>query len=329
MMVENEARMADLYSELGVARSAAEADIKKAYRKLAKELHPDRNTDNPKAAERFSKVTRAYDILMDKDKRAQYDRGEIDEEGNPRMPFGYGGGGAGAGAGGGFRRPGGFEAGGETADLSDLFEGLFGGAQGGRNGGGGFGGFGGSGGGSARRPTPQKGADVGYRLAVSFADAAMLKEQRVNLGNGKTIEIKLPKGVEEGAKIRLAGQGETGAAGPGDAIVTIHITPHRFFTRDGDNIRLDLPVTLDEGVLGARVRVPTVDGPVMLSVPSGSTSGKVLRLKGKGFTNKAGQRGDQLVTLMVDIPADDPELKHFVESWKERGRGNPRAAMGV
>ena len=319
--------MADLYSELGVARSAAEADIKKAYRKLAKELHPDRNKDNPKAAERFSKVTRAYDILMDKDKRAQYDRGEIDEEGNPRMPFGYGGGGAGAG--GGYRRPGGFEAGaGETADLSDLFEGLFGGAQGGRNGGG-FGGFGGFGGAGARRPPPQKGADVGYRLAVSFADAATLKEQRVNLGNGKTIEIKLPKGVEEGAKIRLAGQGEAGATGSGDAIVTIHITPHRFFTRDGDNIRLDLPVTLDEAVLGARVKVPTVDGPVMLSVPSGSTSGKVLRLKGKGFTNKAGQRGDQLVTLMVDVPADDAELKRFVESWKERDRRNPRAGMGV
>ncbi len=325
MMVENEARMADLYSELGVARSAAEADIKKAYRKLAKELHPDRNKDNPKAAERFSRVTRAYDILMDKDKRARYDRGEIDEEGNPRMPFGYGGAGAGGAGGGGFRRPGGFEPGGETADLSDLFEGLFGGAQGGRNGGG----FGGFGGGSARRPPPQKGADAGYRLAVSFADAATLKEQRVNLGNGKTIEIKLPKGVEEGAKIRLAGQGEPGAAGSGDAIVTIHITPHRFFTRDGDNIRLDLPITLDEALLGARMKVPTVDGPVMLSVPSGSTSGKVLRLKGKGFTNKAGQRGDQLVTLMVDVPADDAELKRFVEGWKERGRGNPRAAMGV
>ena len=322
MAVENEARMADLYSELGVARNAAEADVKKAYRKLAKELHPDRNKDNPKAAERFSKVTRAYDILMDKDKRAQYDRGEIDEEGNPRMPFGYGGGGS-AGASGGFRRPGGFEAGGETADLSDLFEGLFGGAAGGR------GGFGGFGGGSTRRPPPQKGADVGYRLAVSFADAATLKEQRVNLGQGKTIEIKLPKGVEEGTKIRLAGQGEAGASGRGDAIVTIHITPHRFFTRDGDNIRLDLPVALDEAVLGARVKVPTVDGPVMLSVPGGSSSGKVLRLKGKGFTNKAGQRGDQLVTLMIDLPADDAELKRFAEKWKEGGRGNPRAAMGV
>jgi DnaJ-class molecular chaperone len=324
MRVENFTRMADLYSELGVARSATEADIKKAYRKLAKELHPDRNKDNPKASERFSKVTRAYDILTDKDKRAQYDRGEIDEEGNPRMPFGYGGGGAGGAGAGGFRRPD-FDVGGETADLSDIFEGLFGGAQGRSGGFGGFGGFGGA----RRAPPPQKGADIGYRLNVPFADAATLKEQRVALGDGKTIEIKLPKGVEDGTKIRLAGKGEAGQAGNGDAIVTISISPHRFFARDGDNIRLDLPIALDEALLGAKVKVPTVDGPVMLSVPPGSTSGKILRLKGKGFTAKTGQRGDQLVTLMIDVPADDPELKSFVEGWKAKGRGNPRAHMGV
>jgi DnaJ-class molecular chaperone len=315
--------MADLYTQLGVARGASEADIKKAYRKLAKELHPDRNKDNPKATERFSAVTRAYDILTDKDKRAQYDRGEMDEEGNPKMPFGYGqsGGGYSGGAGaGGFRRP--DFGGGETADLSDLFEGLFGAGQ---TRGGPFGGFGGG----ARRAPPQKGADLGYRLAVSFADAAILKEQRVNLASGKTISIKLPKGVEEGTKIRLAGQGEQGTGGAGDAIVTIHITPHRFFTRDGDNIRLDLPVSLDEAVLGARVKVPTVDGAVMLSVPKGSTSGKVLRLKGKGFTGKTGARGDQLVTLMIDVPAEDPELVKFVQGWSKTGKGNPRAALGV
>jgi DnaJ-class molecular chaperone len=317
-VLENEARMADLYSQLGVKRDASEADIKKAYRKLAKELHPDRNKDNPKATERFSSVTRAYDLLTDKDKRAQYDRGEIDEEGNPKMPFGYGRSGPQGGAGGGFRRPNMDMGGGETADLSDLFEGLFGG-------GGARGGFAGA----TRRPPPAKGADVGYRLAVSFADAAALKEQRVSLGNGKTISIKLPKGLEEGAKIRLAGQGEAGPAGNGDAIVTIHITPHRFFTRDGDNIRVDLPVTLDEAVLGAKVKVPTVDGAVMLSVPKGSSSGRVLRLKGKGFTGKNGERGDQLVTLMVDVPADDSELNQFVQNWKAKGRGNPRAALGV
>jgi DnaJ-class molecular chaperone len=325
--VENEAAMADLYSQLGVSRGAGEADIKKAYRKLAKELHPDRNKDNPKASERFSKVTQAYDILTDKDKRAQYDRGEIDEEGNPRSPFGYGTGGARpGGAAGGFRRgPNGgeYEFGSEAADLSDLFDGLFsGGAR--RGAGGGFGGFGGR-----RGATPAKGADVAYRLPVSFEDAAVLREQRVTLSSGKTIEIRLPKGVTEGTKIRLAGQGQQGPGGNGDAIVTISINPHRFFARDGDNIRLDLPITLDEAVLGAKVKVPTVEGAVMLSVPKGSSSGKVLRLKGRGFTGKNGDRGDQLVTLMIDIPAEDGELARFVEGWSGKGRGNPRAGLGV
>ena len=310
--------MADLYSQLGVARGASEADIKKAYRKLAKELHPDRNKNNPKAAERFSKVTSAYDILSDKDKRAQYDRGEIDEDGNPKAPFGFGQGAGGGGFGGGFRPgSGGFDMGGEGADISDLFEGLFGGA--GRRGG--FGGFG-------RQAPPQKGADVAYRLAVPFEDAAALKEQRVTLSGGKTIEIKLPKGVEEGTKIRLSGQGQPGPAGPGDAIVTISIQPHRFFRRDGDAVRLDLPVALDEAVLGAKVKVPTVDGPVMMGIPKGSSSGRVLRLKGKGFHGRNGQRGDQLVTLMVDLPADNADLQAFAEGWKGKG-GNPRASLGV
>jgi len=317
--------MADLYSQLGVKRDSSEAEIKKAYRKLAKELHPDRNKDNPKASERFSTVTRAYDILTDKAKRAQYDRGEIDEQGNPRAPFGYGGGGGprpggfGQGAGG----PGGAQFGsGEEVDLSDIFEGLFGGGA--QRRGGGFGGFGGR-----PRASPQKGADVAYRLPVGFEDAAALKPQRVTLSGGKTVDIKLPKGVEEGTKIRLAGQGQPGAGGSGDAIVTIHIKPHRFFRRDGDDIRLDLPIALDEAVTGAKVKVPTVDGAVMLSIPKGSSSGRTLRLKGKGFTGKTGQRGDQLVTLQVDLPADDAELASFVESWSRKGKSNPRAGLGV
>jgi DnaJ-class molecular chaperone len=316
----------DLYQQLGVKRGASEAEIKKAYRSLAKQLHPDRNSDNPKAAERFAKITQAYDLLSDKDKRARYDRGEIDEEGNPRMPFGggFGGGGAGAGArpggAGGFDGfPNGFDA--STADLSDLFEGLFGaaGARRGAGSGGPFGGFG-------RARAPQKGADVAYRLKVAFADAATLKDQRVTLSGGRTVDIKLPKGVEDGTKVRLAGQGQEGPGGRGDAIVTIEIATHAFYVRDGKNIRLTLPVTLKEAVLGAKVKVPTPEGPVMVTIPKGSSSGKLLRLKGRGFTAKDGSRGDLLVQLAIDVPAGDAELEKFAEGWT--GAGNPRAALG-
>jgi DnaJ-class molecular chaperone len=305
---------ADPYTLLGVSRTATEADIKKAYRKLAKELHPDRNTDNPKAAEKFSQVTSAYDLLSDKDKRARFDRGEIDGDGNPAAPFGFGGGGGGPQ--GGFRA----DFGGEQAgDFSDLFEGLFGGR--GRAGGGGFaGGFG-------RRPQP-KGANVAYRLTVPFTDAATLAPQRITLADGKTIDLKLPAGVESGTQMRLSGKGQPGPGGNGDAIVTIEIQPHRFFTRDGDDIRIDLPISLSEAVLGASVRVPTADGAVMLTVPKGSTSGKTLRLKGRGFHKKGGGRGDQLVTLMVDLPVDDDALVEFVQGWKDKDR-NPRGNLGV
>ena len=313
----------DLYQRLGVQRGASEAEIKKAYRSLAKQLHPDRNKDNPNAAKRFGEVTAAYDLLSDKDKRARYDRGEIDEDGNPKMPFGSGGFGGGTrpgGGGGGFD---GFQGGGfagETADLSDLFEGLFGGATGGRRGGG-FGGF------RQRARAPQKGADIAYRLTVPFVDAATLKPQRITLADGKTIDLKLPNGVEEGTKIRLAGKGEQGPDGPGDGLVTISIAPHPFYRRDGNDIRMDLPVTLKEAVMGAKVKVPTPDGPVMMTIPKGSSSGKVLRIKGRGFTGKNGKRGDQLLNLEVSLPAGDATLEAFVEGWN--GGGNPRANLGV
>lgn len=315
----------DLYQRLGIQRGASDAEIKKAYRSLAKQLHPDRNKDNPKAAERFSQVTAAYDLLSDKDKRAQYDRGEIDENGNPKMPFGAGFGGGGAGP-----RPGqggfdGFQggfAGAETADLSDLFEGLFGGAAGRRSDrGGGFGGF-------RQRPRPpEKGADVAYRLTVSFVDAATLKPQRITLADGKTIDLKLPNGVEDGTRIRLAGKGEQGPGGRGDAIVTVSIARHPFYKRDGNDIRMDLPVTLKEAVLGAKVKVPTPDGPVMLTVPKGSSSGKILRIKGRGFAGKGGKRGDQLLNLEVSLPSGDADLEEFAERWN--GGGNPRSSLGV
>jgi len=314
--------MADPYQILGVARTATEADIKKAYRKLAKELHPDRNTDNPKAAERFSQATNAYDLLSDKDKRARFDRGEIDGDGNPAAPFGYGGGGPRPGGGGGFRSQG-YEFGGGEADVGDIFEGLFGGGR--SRGGGGFsGGFGGFG-----RQAPSKGSDIQYRLQVPFTDAATLTPQRVTLGDGKAIEVKLPAGVATGTQMRLAGKGEPGAGGAGDAIVTIEVQPHRFFTRDGDDVRVDLPIALSEAVLGAKVKAPTVENPVMLTVPAGTSSGKTLRLKGKGFHKKGGGRGDQLITLMVDVPAEDAGLREFVEGWAATQVGNPRAFMGV
>jgi len=325
--------MADPYATLGVARGASEKDIKSAYRKLAKELHPDRNKDNPKAAERFSEVTGAYDLLSDKDKRARFDRGEIDADGNPTSPFG--GGGFGGGGQRGFRHDGfeGFGGQQEGVDISDLFEGLFGGRAAGGGGGGPFGGaggggFGGMGGG---RRAPAKGANVQYRLKVSLTDAAILAAQRITLSDGKTIDLKLPAGVEDGTQMRLSGKGEHGAGGRGDAIVVIEIAPHPFFKRDGDNLRLDLPVTLDEALGGAKVKVPTAEGAVMLNVAAGSSSGKTLRLKEKGMTRKDGTRGDQLVTLQIDLPPADSEagaeLAKRLGDWHDTR--NPRAKFGV
>lgn len=306
--------MSDPYSTLGVAKGASEAEIKKAYRKLAKELHPDTNQNNPKAAERFSQVTAAYDLLSDKEKRGQFDRGEIDANGQPRNPFAGGGNPFG---GGGFR-PGqgsGFQA--EGVDLGDIFEGLFGGGRGRAGPGGGFGGFGG------RQAPPPKGESKEYRLAVPLDAAARLTPQRMTLRDGSTVEVKLPKGVTDGTKIRLAGKGDPGPGGAGDAIVTVTLRSHAHYTRDGDNIRLNLPLTLKEAVLGGPVKVPTVDGAVMLNVPKGATSGQTLRIKGRGFTKKDGERGDQLVTLQIDLPKDDAALRAFVEGWND-----PRPVRG-
>lgn len=294
--------MRDPYQVLGLSRSATEADIKKAFRKLAKDNHPDRNADDPKAMERFKEANAAYELLSDAAKRAQYDRGEIGPDGQPIFT-GFGGGGGGGGFRGGSegfgRARGGFDF---AGGADDLFSELFGGRAP----------FGNSGGGFRTQP---RGPDVAYRLTVPFVEAATLKPQRVTLRSGKTIEIKLPAGVESGRQMRLAGQGEPGPAGPGDAIVTIEIAPHRNLVRDGDDIRLDLPVRLDEAVLGAKIRMPTAEGPVTLTIPPGTSSGKVFRLKGRGFTRLDGTRGDQLVTVLIDLPADDAALKAFAADW--------------
>lgn len=305
----------DPYQVLGVARSASEADIKKAYRKLAKENHPDRNADNPAKLERFKEASAAYEILSDSEKRGRFDRGEIDGHGNPASPFGAGGYGGGYRSssdpfarGGASGRAAGFEFGGD-----DLFSEL-------------FGGLGGNSGARARR-APMRGADVVYKLSVSFEDAATLAPQRVTLRDGKTSEIRLPAGFKPGIQLRLAGKGEGGPGGAGDALITLEVAPHRIFKRDGDDIRLDLPISLTEAVLGAKVRMPTVEGPVSLTIPPGTTSGKVFRLKGRGFTRPDGGRGDQLVTVVVDLPADDAALQEFAKGWQDQ---RPlRAGLGV
>ena len=291
--------MADLYSELGVPRTADAAAIKRAYRKLAKELHPDRNKDNPKAMERFKSVTAAYEILSDPDKKGKYDRGEIDEQGNPKFT-GFGGGAGGYRPGG---RPGGraapdfdFDFGG---DPSDLFSELFGRTAGGRA--------------SGFRQPPQRGADVNYRLTVPFVDAALARTVRLALRNGKTIELAIPKGVEDNQQVRLPGQGDQGPAGPGDAHVTFLIQPDARFTRDGFDLRTDAMVPLETAVLGGKARVPTPEGEVMATIAPATTSGRLLRLKGKGFTRKDGSRGDLLARVLVDIPAD-PELADFLKA---------------
>ena len=287
--------MADPYSILGVSKGADEKTIKSAYRKLAKELHPDKNKDNPKASERFSEITQAYDLLSDPKKRGQFDRGEIDENGQPRFAGGnpFGGGGYSQGGPGG----GNFDFGSGGIDLGDIFDGLFGG--------------GGARPGAGPRPQqapPPKGANIAYEHLVSFTDAATLAPQRITLGDGKTVEFKLPAGLVAGQQIRIPGRGQPGPGGNGDAMVTLKLGKHPDLARDGDHIRIDLPISIKEAVDGGKVKVPTVDGAVMLTVPPRTNSGAVLRIKGRGFTTKSGGRGDQLVTLMIHLPSDPTEL---------------------
>lgn len=291
----------DPYKELGVARGASADEIKKAFRKLAKELHPDKNPGDKAAEERFKRITAAFDLLGDAEKRAKYDRGEIDADGREqfRAPPGGGGRSGGFGGFGGSGGRGGFE----DIDLEELF-GAFGG--GGRTAG--RGGFGGG-----------KGQDVRATLDISLEDSIAGTTRRIQFSDGRMLDVVIPKGASEGQVIRLKGQGAPGRGGQaGDALIELKIAPHPVFKRDGADLTMDLPVSVPDAVLGGKIQVPTPEGAVMMTIPKGSNSGKVLRLKGRG-AYAGGKRGDLLARLAVTLPeTPDDELIRFATEWREK-----------
>jgi len=319
--------MRDPYIVLGVPKSASAAEIKSAFRKLAKKFHPDQSKEL-KAKEKFAEIGSAYEILGDEKKRGAFDRGEIDAEGKPRHPgfegFAHGPGAgrrAHAGAGPGFEgfefnfgggRPG---AGASGFEGNDIFSELFGGAAGRRG---------------ARAAPPPRGEDVQANVTVSLNEAATGAQARVTLPSGRTLEVSIPAGIEDGKQIRLKRQGHSSLAGgePGDAIVTVKIARHPFFRVEGRDVRLDLPVTLYEAVLGGKVNAPTLDGAVELAVPAGTTGGRTLRLRGKGLPNPNGPAGDLLVTLRVTLPDEpDAELSNLMRKWESGKPYNPRGDL--
>ncbi|WP_068318265.1 DnaJ C-terminal domain-containing protein [Polycladidibacter hongkongensis] len=327
--------MKDPYRILGVDKSASEADIKKAFRRLAKQYHPDQNADNPQAQAKFAEVNQAYEVLGDKEKRQQFDRGEIDGEGkaqfNPNDFAGFGGAGARGGRGGfGFSSAGPAGGGGGFDDILNDILGGFGG--GGRRRAAGAEGFGGGAGAGARAQyeanSASKGKDAALTARISLEDLAGSGKARVKLPSGKTVDVKVPAGTQEGDKIRLKGQGHAGAGGKtGDALVEIRFAAHPLFKVDGSDLRIELPLTLYEAVLGAKLRVPTLDGAVKITIPENTSSGKTMRLKGKGLPKKTGGAGDLLVSLQVALPEQaDEELENLMRAWRElkpyRVRGN-------
>lgn len=311
--------MRDPYDVLGVSRGATNADIKKAFRKLAKKFHPDQSKE-PNAKERFAEIGNAYEILGEPKKREQFDRGEIGADGKPKFQGfeGFGAGGAPRPGQGGFRWSGSAPFGGAGGDggfspddiLSEIL---------------GRGGFGGQARRAGRQSAP-RGTDVNGAAAVTLEQLVRGDKARVQLPGGKTLEFSIPPGTKSGQTIRLRGQGEAGFGGtPGDALITIDFVPHPLFRVEGDNLRVDLPVTLDEAVLGGKVKAPTLEGPVTLTVPAAADAGKSLRLKGKGLPNAAGGRGDLFVTLRIVLPDPmDPELEALVRRWRQEGRTDVR-----
>lgn len=296
--------MRDPYQVLGVQRDASAAAIKSAYRKLAKKHHPDNNKGDPKAAERFSEVNSANEIIGDDDKRKQFDRGEIDADGKPRFQ-GFPGGGAGSGRGGGAN----FSTG--AGGFEDILSSMFAGAAAGRGARRGPGGF------AFDTADMATDLDVAVSMTVSLEDSVQGGERRVRLPNGKELNVKIPAGVVAGQQIRLRGQGESAPRHrPGDLLITIAVAPHPHFKVDGQDLRAELPITLYEAVLGGKVRVATLGGAVELSIPKNTSSGRTFRLKGKGLP-KAGATGDLFVTTRIMLPdGNDAELEALMEKWR-------------
>ena len=297
----------DPYEVLGVGRDASADAIRKAYRRLAKENHPDLKPGDSSAEKRFLEAQTAYDIVGDKDKRARFDRGEIDAEGRERAEQPSYRHYADAGADHPYHSADGF------ADMGDIFADLFGGAQGGE------------------RTIRMRGGDARYTFDVDFLDAAKGTKTRITMPDGKALDLTIPAGLRDGQVLRLKGKGAPGLGGgpAGDALVTVHVRPHPLFRRQGDDIHLELPVALHEAVLGSKVRVPTIDGPVTMNIPKGSNTGTRLRLKGRGVAGgKAGARGDQHVTLKVMLPEhSDPDLESFLGDWSKEHGYDPRSGM--
>ncbi|MDE3177137.1 MAG: J domain-containing protein [Pseudomonadota bacterium] len=309
--------MRDPYSVLGLAKTASAAEIKSAFRKLAKKYHPDQSKE-AKAKERFAEVGQAYEILGDEKKRAAFDRGEIDAEGKPRAPQfeGFGAGGAG---GGGFRNfHFDFGAGDPNAGRNfdpDIFAEMFGGGM------------------RSRARPPARGEDVAVSVTVPLAQVASGGEVRVSLPTGKTLDVAVPVGFEDGKTIRLRGQGEPGQRNgpPGDALVTLRFAPHPLFKVEGRDLRLDLPITLYEAVLGAKVRAPTLSGAVEISVAAGTSSGRVLRLRGKGLPGAGDAApGDLMVTLRIALPPqEDKALAELMRQWRDEKPYDPRQGLNA
>jgi len=303
----------DPYQELGVSRGASAEEIRKAFRTLAKKHHPDANPGDKASEERFKRVSAAFDLLGDVEKRRKFDAGEIDADGRETMRgFGGGGGPFGGGYGGG-GPGGGYRTEFENIDLSDILGEVFGrgGGRGGQGPGGGFGGFGGFG--------PQRGADVRAKLEIDLEEAIQGAKKRIAFSDGRTLDVTIPKGASDGQTLRLKGQGQEGRGGAGDALIELRIKPHPVFRIEGADLVMDLPVSVPDAVLGGKVEAPTPEGPVQLTVPKGANSGQRLRLKGRGLADGAGRRGDLFARLQITLP-DQPDeaLVAFAEEWRKQ-----------